>query len=197
MNNLQTYVDTGSRQVIDLNGASTGGGQYDTISNWLVDLASSPVIAPDGDLGHAFDNNQKIGKTWHVEFDSKVKASVITTHIWLSLDKTGLLQSNEKLKPVQWCDKPDIIKKIRDAEDPVFLELEKVHYNSLYHILESNIKSVLDEQLFSDSEATDFIDEKIERESGLVCNICEKMGLTISYPKTQKQKRNVTFAIHY
>ena len=70
LNNLQTYVETGSRQTIDLNGASTGGGQY-MISNWLVDLASSPVIPPEGDLDHAFDNNHRIGKTWHIEVDSK------------------------------------------------------------------------------------------------------------------------------
>ena len=81
------YGKTGSRQIIDLNEASTGGGQYDTISNLLVDLASSPVIPPEGDLGHAYDNNQRIAKTWHIEVDSKVKVSVITTHIWLSLIK--------------------------------------------------------------------------------------------------------------
>ena len=33
LNNLQTYVETGSRQIIDLNGAATGGGQSDMISN--------------------------------------------------------------------------------------------------------------------------------------------------------------------
>ena len=71
LNNLQKYVETGSRQTIDLNGASTGGGQYNTNSNWLVDLASSPVIPPEGDLDHAFDNNHRIGKTWHIEVDSK------------------------------------------------------------------------------------------------------------------------------
>ena len=63
LNNLQTYVETGSRQSIDLNGASTGGGQHNTISNWLVDLASSQLFPPVGDLGHAFDNKQIFGKT--------------------------------------------------------------------------------------------------------------------------------------
>ena len=81
LNNLQIYVETGSRQIIDLNGAATGGRQYDTMSNWLTNLASSPVYAPDRDVSHAFDNNQKVGKIWHVAVDSKVKSSVITTHI--------------------------------------------------------------------------------------------------------------------
>ena len=97
LNNLQTYVETGSRQIIDLNGASTGGGQYDTISNLLVDLASSPVIPPKGDLGQTFDNNQKIGKKWHIEVNSNLNASVITTHIWLSLGKNGKLQESKNL----------------------------------------------------------------------------------------------------
>ena len=57
LNNLQIYVETGSRQIIDLNGAATGGGQYKTISNWLTNLASSPVYASNGDVGHVFDNN--------------------------------------------------------------------------------------------------------------------------------------------
>ena len=57
LNNLQTHVETGSRQTIDLNGASTGGGYYDTISNWFVDQASSPIIPLKGHLGHAFENN--------------------------------------------------------------------------------------------------------------------------------------------
>ena len=72
------------------------------ITNWLMNLASSPVYAPDDDAGHAFNNNQKVGKTWHGAVDSYVKSSVITMHIWLLLDKTGHLQENKNLKPVQW-----------------------------------------------------------------------------------------------
>ena len=135
LNNLQTYVETGSRQSIDLNGASTGGGQYNTISNWLVDLASSQLFPSVGDLGHAFDNKQIFGKTWHIEVDRKVKASVITTHISLSLDKNGKLQKSKNLKPVQWYEDTSVIKNIRDAEDPLFLKLDKEHYNSLFHVI--------------------------------------------------------------
>ena len=45
------HFETGSRQIIDLNGAATGGGQYNTMSNWLTNLASSPVYASNGDVG--------------------------------------------------------------------------------------------------------------------------------------------------
>ena len=185
LNNLQIYVETGSRQIIDLNGAATGGGQYKTISNWLTNLASSPVYASNGDVGHVFDNNQKVGKTWHVAVDSKVKSSVRTTHIWLSLHKTGHLQENKNLKPAQWYEGKSLMKKIQDAEDPLFSELDKEHYNSLYHIIETNIKSVAAEQRNTNGKVTDFIDDKIEKESCLICTVCEKDGLLIPYLKTK------------
>ena len=177
------YGKTGSRQIIDLNEASTGGGQYDTISNLLVGLASSPVIPPEGDLGHAFDNNQRIAKTWHIEVDSKVKASVITTHIWLSLNKNGKLEESKNLKPVQWYKNTSVIKNIRDVEDPLFLVLDKEHYNSLYHIIKANIKSVANEQRNTSRDLIDFIDKKFERDGCLVCSVCQKNGISIQYKR--------------
>ena len=149
-----------------------------------------PVYAPDGDVGHAFDNNQKVGKTWHVAVDGKVKSSVITMHIWLSLDKTGHLQENKNLKPAQWFETKSLMKMIRDAEDPLFLELNKEHYNSLYHVIKTNIKSVVAKQRNTNGKVTDFIDDKIEKESCLICTVCEKDGLSIPYPET-KQKCDI------
>ena len=176
------YGKTGSRQIIDLNEASTGG-QYDTISNLLVDLASSPVIPPEGDLGHAFGNNQRIAKTWHIEVDSKVKVSVITTHIWLSLNKNGKLEESKNLKPVQWYKNTSVIKNIRDVEDPLFLVLDKEHYNSLYHIIKANIKSVANEQRNTSRDLIDFIDKKFERDGCLVCSVFQKNGISIQYKR--------------
>ena len=126
----------------------------------MVDLANSPVIPAEVDLDHALDKNQRIGKTWHIEVDSKVKASVITTNIWLSLDKNGKLQKSKTLKPVQWYEHTSVIKNIRDAEDPLSLELDKEHYNSLYHVIKVIIKSVANEQRKTSGNLTDFIDKK-------------------------------------
>ena len=70
-----------------------------------------------------------------------------------------------------------MIKNIRDAKDPLFLELDKEHYNSLYHIIEANIKS---------GDLIDFI-EKIERDSCLVCSVCEQNGITIQYKRTKRK----------
>ena len=153
----------------------------------MTNLASSPVYAPDGDVGHAFNNNQKVGKTWHVPVDSKVKLSIITTHIWLLLDKTGHLQENKNLKPAQWYEDKSLMKKIRDAEDSLFLELNKEHDNSLYHVIETYIKSVAAEQRNTNGKVTDFSDDKIEKESCLIRTVCEKDGLSTPYPKTKRK----------
>ena len=85
LNNLHNYIETGSISIVDMNGTITGGGQYDNISNWLSNLSSSPVEPLKGDVEYAFDNIQKIGKTWHVSVDNKVKPSVMTTHRWLPI----------------------------------------------------------------------------------------------------------------
>ena len=93
----------------------------------------------------------------------------------------------KNLKPVQWYEDTSVIKNIRDAEDPLFLEFDKEHYNSLYHIIEANIKSVANEQRNTSEDLTDFTDEKIERDTCLVCSVCEKNGLTIQYKRTKRK----------
>ena len=80
-----------------------------------------------------------------------------------------------------------MIKNIRDAEDPLFLELDKAHYNSLCHIIEANIKSVASEQRNTSGDLIDFIDEKIERDTFLVSSVCDKNGLTIQYKRTKRK----------
>ena len=49
-----------------------------------------------------------------------------------------------------------------DGEDPLFLELDKEHCNSLYHVIEASIKSVANEQRNTSVDLTDFIDQKLE-----------------------------------
>ena len=86
-----------------------------------------------------------------------------------------------------------MIKNIRDAEDPLFLELDKAHYNSLCHIIEANIKSVASEQRNTSGDLIDFIDEKIERDTFLVSSVCDKNGLTIQY---KGQNENAIYVTH-
>ena len=58
MTNLAVYVDTGSRTAVELNGASTAGGSYSTIKDWLSSQAGNIPECPDGIVGVTFDNNQ-------------------------------------------------------------------------------------------------------------------------------------------
>ena len=73
LTNLHCYVESGSRIIVDLIGTTNGGGCYDTIKNWLSDLTGNPIQLPDGDLGQAFDNNQKIGKAWPVSEQQQIQ----------------------------------------------------------------------------------------------------------------------------
>ena len=50
------------------------------------------------------------------------------------------------------------MKKIWDV-DLLFLELDKEHYNSLYYVIETNIKSVGAKQRNTNGKVTDFIDD--------------------------------------
>ena len=98
-------------------------------------------------------------------------------------DKNGKLQESKNLKPVQWYKNTSVIKNIRDVEDPLFLVLDKEHYNSLYHIIKANIKSVANEQRNTSRDLIDFIDKKFERDGCLVCSVCQKNGITIQYKR--------------
>ena len=81
LKNLYNYVETGSRSIVDMNRTATDSGQYDTISNWLINLSSSPAEPTKSDVDYAFYNNQKISNTWQVSVNNKVKVSLITTHM--------------------------------------------------------------------------------------------------------------------
>ena len=81
------------------------------------------------------------------------------------------------------------MKKIWDV-DLLFLELDREHYNSLYYVIETNIKSVGAKQRNTNGKVTDFIDDKIKKESSLTCTVCKKDELLIPYPKTT-QKCNI------
>ena len=46
----------------------------------------------------AFDNNQVVGKSWHVSIDKKVKSSCITSICAVVIDTGSFNFSNEKFK---------------------------------------------------------------------------------------------------
>ena len=81
---------------------------------------------------------------------------------------------------------------IHDGEDPLFLELDKEHCNSLYHVIEASIKSVANEQRNTSVDLTDFIDQKLERNTCLVCSVREENGIMIQYKRTNMQSSSTS-----
>ena len=188
LTNLHCYVESGSRIIADLIGTTTGGGCYVTIKDWLSNLAAKPPQVSEKDVGHAFDNNQKVGKAWRVSVNNnKFSTSVITTHIWFPLGNT-CLQNDLSLKPIQWVSDRNIIDKIRREEEPVFGELDEIHLESLTYFIDASIRLVDSEQQVNDSDNfTDRIDRLVEERMTIVCSTCLKDGISISYPRSKRK----------
>ena len=51
---------------------------------------------------NVFDNNQKVGKTYIIKGDNKVPTTVMTSHLWITLDKNSTKQSHVIYKPQYW-----------------------------------------------------------------------------------------------
>lgn len=76
---LYIYFLSSSSRATDIHGLSTAGGSTATLRRVIAEFAEDEVHFPsDGYVIVALDNNQKIGKTYHIELDSKVKCSVVT-----------------------------------------------------------------------------------------------------------------------
>lgn len=76
---LYIYFLSSSSRASDIHGSTTAGGSTKTLQSIIAKFADARVEFPDdGYVVVALDNNQKIGKTYHIELDSKVKCSVVT-----------------------------------------------------------------------------------------------------------------------
>ena len=81
---------------------------------------------------------------------------------------------------------------IHNGEGPLFLELDKEHCNSLYHVIEASIKSVANEQRNTLVDLTDFIDQKLEWDTCLVCSVREENGIMIQYKRANMQSSSTS-----
>jgi len=78
------------------------GGSYFYINTWLNVQASHPLKFPDGFVKAIFDNNQKVGRTYMITGTNTVPTSVMTSHLWVTLDPDSTVQSNSLYKPENW-----------------------------------------------------------------------------------------------
>ena len=69
---------------------------------------SNEIEFPPGVVRTVFDDEQVVGKRYCVKADqSTVPSSVVSSSIYLSINKTSDIQNNESLRPVHWMFQPD------------------------------------------------------------------------------------------
>lgn len=98
-------------------GSRSPGGAYSYVTNWLKEQAKEPLKYPEGVVKSVFDNSQKVGKTYLISGTNTVPTSVITSHLWITLEKDSNLQNDQKYRPEEWMWK--------DVDENVKIELKK------------------------------------------------------------------------
>ena len=81
LTNFVSTQMTHSKMLCSIVGSITPGGGYSHMVTWVNNFTRSVPVVPDVDIIYTGDNIQKIGKTWHLEAQSKQQTSVITNHI--------------------------------------------------------------------------------------------------------------------
>ena len=76
-------------------------------SSCLNKLAANEIEFLRGVVRTVFDNEQVVGKRYRVKADqSTIPSSGVSSSIYLCIDKTSNIQSNESLRPVHWMFQP-------------------------------------------------------------------------------------------
>ena len=100
--NLVSYTCSNSKINCNFQGSLSPGGSYSSLSLWLKQQACEPIAFPKGMVKNVFDNNQKVGKTYIITGDNKVPTTVMTSHLWITLDKNSTKQNDVIYKPQSW-----------------------------------------------------------------------------------------------
>ena len=168
-------------------------------------MAANEIEFPPGVVRTVFDNEQVVGKRYHVKADqSTIPSSVVSSSIYLSIDKTSDIQNNETLRPVHWMFQPVdeiwINKSINsfDEKNNTFRMTRNNLLKERMDILAGDLKRRDDEELF------DLIDEIVKAKERATmfkfCPICkEEAPFTNRTCKTCKEKLiklNDTFDIN-
>jgi len=102
LENLLCYSFTNSKSHLSFLGSRSPGGSYSYVTSWLKDQSKDLIKYPSGLVKSVFDNSQKVGKTYAITGTNIVPTSVITSHLWITLDKSSDLQEQLKYKPGEW-----------------------------------------------------------------------------------------------
>ena len=150
-----TYKLSNRAQLSALNSKSKPSGLHTYITSWLNKLAANEIEFPPGVVQTVFDNEQVVGKRYHVKADqSTVPSSIIPSSIYLSIDKTNDIQNNENLRLVHLMFQPvdDILinKTINsfDEKNNTFRMARNNLLKERMDILAGDLKRRDDEELF-------------------------------------------------
>ncbi|KAJ8017459.1 hypothetical protein HOLleu_45119 [Holothuria leucospilota] len=187
--NAVTYSVVNSKLAANMGGLSAPSGSYWTIRQWLDGQASQPMPSPQGDCICAFDNDQVIGKTYHVRANQKLKTSVITSVCVAEVDKSGALQMQKHLKPANWLNNVFDESQILDYDSQYHKQLSDLHYKEVYKALQVHIEKVQGEITSGGGNFSDEIDRILTEQQFArewkVCFSCKHTN-----PKTKRLCEN-------
>ena len=193
--NLVCYSLSNSALVTDINGHTSPAGGYDFVRKWMKEEAKEVAQLPSSDLAVAFDNDQVIGKSWHVRPNNKVSSSVVTSTLVASID--GTVQNDRNLMPGGWMSS----KQLCDFEQSlVATQQEKTLLNeelirTLDHRIGKLQKQIRDAEGVLRDHIDDQVDKLRENKEWKQCMICgERNG--IRWHKCHKCKASLKDAIN-
>ena len=158
LENLLCYSFTNSKSYLSFLGSRSPGGSYSYVTKWLKDQSKDPIKYPSGLVKSVFDNSQKVGKTYTITGTNIVPTSVITSHLWITLDKYSDLQEQLKYKPGEWMwEEID-----QDTSSKLIEFLTKPSEN--FRTTRNNFVSLCIESVYKQHKTspTDFIDSQIK-----------------------------------
>ncbi|XP_041477204.1 uncharacterized protein LOC121425250 [Lytechinus variegatus] len=182
--NLVSYSVSGSRAACEINSANSPAGSYPYLISWLREQSHEPHTFPDGDVLVAFDNDQVIGKTYHVRHNNKVKTSVVTSVCIAEVSPTGTLQADNELKHGHWQTAQRLKEQVPEILAPdstLNNAVDQTHYKELYATLQTRILKVVEEQRVETTGISDNIDKEVatirQKREWRVCSECGAKNL--------------------
>lgn len=171
--NMIGYSLSKSKSIITEIGSVIPGGSYNTLKSWIENQGTT-LDFPSQDCIVAFDNNQKVGKSWKIRADNKVTSSVITSVCCANF--SGNLQMNANLKPRSWFSLDGFEKKMMEVRDDNNSFYDDIHYKHLYIFLTERISKVTEEQKANNGrdKTDELINEKKEASLYITCTQCNR-----------------------
>jgi len=181
MENLMCYCYTNCKTYLNFMGSRSPGGAYTHICNWLKEQSQDPLQFPKGLAKSIFDNSQKVGKTYIITGTNKVPTSVITSHLWVTLDEDDNLQDDISYSPTNWL----LNKKLTEQQRDNLLQVLTKPSNE-FRVTRDNFITkcigIVNNQVKDDQ---DCVDEKLRRladiENHKVCIWCNEITEEMSH----------------